>query len=239
MISVQKPSLKKSWHKTRSARAVAFVFCAVAVWALYFWWRPPAPMLGLQHVEHNGRDSNDVSLTFDDAPHPLTTPLLLAALRRTDVKATFFVIGDGVRTYPELASRIAREGHALANHSHYHHNLTTVPPIEYSNEIAPTFEMIQKLGQNTRLFRPPGGGLNRDVMQYLYDNSDTLAWWSNNAGDWTRPPAWQIAEETIARMRAGDIILLHDAGVGTPQSLQRIVREGRQRGFRFVPMPEN
>ena len=231
-------SLKPAWQRAKIWRALAFAFCAAATWALYFWWRPPAPMLGLRHIEHLGRDSKQIAITFDDAPHPLTTPLLLSALRRTDVKATFFVIGDGVRLYPELAARIAREGHRLANHSHYHHNLTRVPPIEYSNEIAPTFAMIEKLGQRTKLFRPPGGGLNRDVMQHLYDNDITLAWWSNNTGDWTRPPAWKIADDTLARMRGGDIVLLHDAGIGTPQALQRIVREARKRGLEFVTMPE-
>lgn len=236
-ISVQKLSLS-SWRKSNFARVVAFTICTIAVWATYFWWRPPAPMLNLKHVEHLGRCSKEIALTFDDAPHPLTTSMLLAALRRTDVKATFFVIGDGVRLYPELAVRIAREGDGLANHSHYHHNLTRIPNIEYSNEIAPTFAMIEKLGQRTKLFRPPGGGLNRDLMQFLYDNNYTLAWWSNNTGDWTRPPAWQIADDALARMRGGDIVMLHDAGVGTPQALQRIVRESRQRGLEFVVVPE-
>ena len=236
-VAVQKTSVSL-WRKSNFARVVAFALGTIAVWTAYFWWRPPAPMLNLKHVEHLGRGSKNVALTIDDAPHPLTTSMLLAALRRTDVKATFFVIGDGVRLYPELAARIAREGHALANHSHYHHNFTRIPDIEYSNEIAPTFAMIEKLGQRTKLFRPPGGGMNRDVMQHLYDNDITLAWWSNNTGDWTRPPAWQIADDALSRLRPADIVMLHDAGVGTPQALQRIVREARKRGLEFVPMPE-
>ncbi|HVF85295.1 MAG TPA: polysaccharide deacetylase family protein [Abditibacteriaceae bacterium] len=219
-------------------RVLVWALSTAMIWSAYVWWRPPAPVLGLRHVEHLGHGSREVALTFDDAPHPLMTPMLLESLRRNRVPATFFCVSDGLRLYPELAARMVRDGHKLANHSHYHHNLTRVAPCEYPHEIADGFATISKLGGQTRLFRPPGGGLNRDVMQYLYDNDYTLAWWSNNAGDWTRPPAWQIANGTLARLRGGDILLLHDAGVGTPQALNKIVRESRHRGLQFVLMPE-
>lgn len=228
----------------KAARLGAFLLLSAAIWIAYFQWRPPAPMLGLRHIEHLGRDAAAVSLTFDDGPHPLTTPLLLAALRRTNVPASFFVVGDGLRLYPELAHRIVQEGHTLANHSQYHHNLTRISLAEYPHEVETCFEAIRRVGQeakqpqDTRLFRPPGGGLDRGVMRYLYENDVTLAWWSNNLGDWTRPPAWQIAAGVKTTLHPGDIILLHDAGTGTPQSIPAIVKEARKRGLKFVPMPE-
>jgi peptidoglycan/xylan/chitin deacetylase (PgdA/CDA1 family) len=66
----------------------------------------------------------------------------------------------------------------------------------------------------------------------------TLAWWSNNPGDWARPPAWKVADMVKARLAPGDILLLHDAGPGTPQALFSIAKEGRSRGLKFVVMPE-
>ena len=226
-------------------RLVIFLFAGAGAWALYFWWRPPAPMLFLRHVEHLGRDSDEASLTIDDSPHPLTTPLLLASLRRANVKATFFCIGDGLRLYPELAHRIVAEGHRLANHSQPHHNLTRVAPALYPAQVAACFEQIERVGkeagvpQTTHLFRPPGGGLNRALMSYLYDKHFTLAWWSNNVGDWACPPPWKIASGVKAGLRPGDIILLHDGGTGTPQAIPNIVKEARRRGLHFVPMPES
>lgn len=224
----------------RLGRICLFVVCTAAIWAGYFWWRPPGPILGLHHIEHLSPDSNQVAITFDDAPHPLTTPLLLAALSRAEVHATFFVVGDGLRMYPELARRIQQAGHTLANHSQYHRNLTRINRDEYSREVDACFAEIRRNGGNTHLFRPPGGGLNRQVMQYLYDNDVTLAWWSNNCGDWARPAGWKIVDEVKAHLRPGDIILLHDAsgGFGTPQAVPTIVREARRRGFTFVSMPE-
>ena len=228
----------------RAARWLWFAAVTALIWFGYNAWRPAAPILGLRHIEHLDPATDTVALTFDDAPHPLTTPLLLAALKRTNVKASFFVVGDGLRLYPELANRIVREGHTLANHSEYHHNLTRVSPAEYSHEVATCFAAIKTayaragIKKETRLFRPPGGGLNRDVMQYLYDNNATMAWWSNNVGDWKRPPAHDIALGVKSLLRPGDIILLHDAGTGTPQALPSIIKEARKRGLKFLPMPE-
>lgn len=235
-LPVQEKSSLQNW--------LLFVAATAIVWALYFWWRPPAPMLFLKHEEHLGRDVKEVALTIDDAPHPLTTPLLLASLKRADVRATFFCVGEGLRLYPELAHRIVADGHRLANHSQPHHNLTTVNPILYPQHIDACFFAIRNVGkdagipQQTRLFRPPGGGLNRDVMDYLYRRGDTLAWWSNNVGDWTCPPAWKIADGVKANLKGGDILLLHDGGTGTPQAIPAIVKAARARGFRFVTMPE-
>lgn len=216
----------------------AFVVAAAVAWGGYFAWRPPAPMLFMAHVEHV--DPGHLWLTFDDGPHPLTTPLLLAVLRRAGVHATFFCIGDGVRLYPELTRRIAAEGHQLANHSESHHNLTTIPPGEFPAQIDACFANIQHASWDagkpayTKLFRPPGGGLNRAAMQYLYSHHDALGWWSNNVGDWTCPPTWKISLGVKANMRSGDIILLHDGGTGTPQAIPDIVKAAHARGFQFI-----
>jgi len=224
------------------ARGVAFLGVTALIWAAYFAWRPPAPILWLRHIEHLPPDNRAVSITIDDAPHPLTTPLLLAALKRADVKATFFVVGDGLRLYPELARRIVQDGHGLGNHSQFHPshpNLAGLPSSTYDDEVMRCFTAIRAMGQETRLFRPPGGGLNRPLMQYLYDNDATLAWWSHNIGDWARQPAWKIAYLVNLNLRSGDILLLHDSGLGTPQAIPRIVYQARERGFEFVPMPES
>jgi peptidoglycan/xylan/chitin deacetylase (PgdA/CDA1 family) len=223
---------------------IAFSLAAATIWGGYFLWRPPLPMLFMKHEEHLGNDSQEIALTLDDSPHPLTTPLLLASLEHANVKATFFCVGEGLKLYPELAHRMVAEGHHLANHSHPHHNLTTVPPDTYSEHVDACFAKIREVGEDagipsdTRLFRPPGGGMNRDVMNYLYQSGDTLAWWSNNVGDWTCPPAWKIAEGVKANLKAGDILLLHDGGTGTPQAIPAIVKAARARGFKFILMPE-
>ena len=227
-------------------RWLTFALCAGAIWLAYLSWRPPGPMLGMRHIEHLGRDTPQVALNFDDAPHPVITPLLMAALKRSGVPGTFFAVGENLKHYPELAHRLAEEGHLIANHSQNHHNLTRLENETIAQEIEPCFDAITQAyraagaEQNSQLFRPPGGGMNRAVMNYLWQRDITLAWWSNNVGDWARPPAWKILNTVTPHLRPGDIILLHDApgGYGTPQALPAIVRAARQQNLEFVTMPE-
>src|SRR5581483_3726501 len=61
-----------------------------------------------------------VALTFDDGPNPDTTPLILDALRDRGVKATFFILGRHAEQWPDIARRVADEGHAIGNHGYYH-----------------------------------------------------------------------------------------------------------------------
>ena len=224
-------------------RALLFGLSAAAALSLYAFRRPPAPMLGLKHQVHLGRNSDQIALTIDDSPHPLTTPLLLAALDHAGVKATFFSVGENLKLYPELAQRIVKEGHDLGNHSQPHHNLTTVNPVDFPQHIDAGFQTIAGVeraagaSSQTTLFRPPGGGLNRAAMDYLYRRGYTLAWWSNNVGDWTCPPAWKIAHGVEANLRAGDIVLLHDGGTGTPQAIASIADDARKRGLKWVLVP--
>ena len=225
-------------------RVAAFVLATASAWGAYFLWRPPLPMLFLRHIETLPPSSNAVALTFDDGPHPLSTPLLLASLKRANVKASFFCVGENLRLYPELAQRIVAEGHVLENHSQPHHNLTTVAPADFSRHIDEGFLQIERVNRASgikrpsTLFRPPGGGLNRAAMDYLWRKNYTLAWWSNNVGDWTCPPAWKIADGVKANLRAGDVILLHDGGTGTPQAVPAIVKAARKAGLGVVLMPQ-
>ena len=180
----------------------------------------------------------EVSMTFDDAPHPLTTPLLLAALKGSHIQGSFMCVGNNLVLYPELARRMVEEGHRLADHSQYHHNLTTVTPAEYDHEVETCFKVIASHDEQTELFRPPGGGLNRSEMQFLYDHNVTLAWWSNNVGDYEVPDSWTIAHMVTANLRPGDILLLHDELTSTPKAVPLIAKEAFKRGYKFVPMPE-
>ena len=46
-------------------------------------------------------DEKAVYLTFDDGPIPEVTPWVLDLLDQYEIKATFFMVGDNVRKYPD------------------------------------------------------------------------------------------------------------------------------------------
>src|ERR1700674_3650062 len=78
---------------------------------------------------------HEVVLTFDDGPWPPTTPLVLAALARECVRATFFLIGKPASEHPALARRIAAEGHTIGHHTWTHFSLMRIPPADAVEQI--------------------------------------------------------------------------------------------------------
>ena len=85
--------------------------------AVYLRWLYPKALWRMDRRERS------VYLTFDDGPIPESTPFLLDTLHHYGVKATFFMVGDNVRKYPELFEQIKAEGHQLGNHTPQHQGI--------------------------------------------------------------------------------------------------------------------
>lgn len=154
-----------------------------------------------------------VALTFDDGPLPSSTEIILGELKKRDWKATFFVVGQFVRRYPDLARRIVAEGHQIENHSwsHPYHGLT---PAMAREEVDRTSELIAKVtGVRPRLFRPPGAMLQNGMAAYAKTRGYGIAIWSATSADTShRVRSDQIVSNVLAGVRPGAIILLHDGG---------------------------
>ncbi len=101
-------------------------------------------------------------LTFDDGPSEENTDRILDILQERNVKATFFVIGEYVRKYPETARRIVREGHAIGIHCDVHDYKTLYASVDsYMNDFQKAYDTVYEVtGVETRLFRFPGGSVN-------------------------------------------------------------------------------
>src|SRR5215204_5518174 len=76
-----------------------------------------------------------VALTFDDGPNPISTPQILAILKKNDIKATFFVMGPLAKKYPELIQEMLKEGHAVADHTMSHPMLTKLSDKQLAYEV--------------------------------------------------------------------------------------------------------
>ncbi len=200
------------------------------------------------HIVHRVEASPNVSLTFDDSPHPETTQPILDALARYSVKATFFVIGEQVRRYPEIFKSIQAAGHEIANHTERHPNLHKVLPATLRKEIVDCQETIQQFGGvRPKLFRAPYGAFRADVRYHQRPvGIDHLVGWDVTPHVSEIDPA-AIAADVLKNTRRGSIILLHDGLFGAPaarslgvgrgvaESLHKIIPALLDRGMRIVP----
>lgn len=169
---------------------------------------PESQVLGKSLVR-GPTGSGKIALTFDDGPGE-ATPAVLDLLKQAEIRATFFLCGQNVERYPELARRIAEEGHEIGNHTYSHPRLLARTPGKIAYEIERTQQIIaHRTGHTPTLFRPPYGLRWFGLFPILQRNGLTSVMWSLNSLDWKRSPS-QIAARVVNNERPGAIILLHD-----------------------------
>ncbi len=190
-------------------------------------------------------NSNKVALTFDDGPDGVYTPLVLDVLQEYNVPATFFLIGENVQKYPEVAQRIVDEGHILGNHSWSHPRLSDIEAGELADELTKTEDILEAVtGLRTMLMRPPYGAVNQDALEQLIEMDYYVINWSVDSVDWRDQAVDPILINTLPDVRGGAIILFHSSrGIGenptaTAMALPELIETLRMQGYTFVTVDE-
>lgn len=182
-----------------------------------------------------------IALTFDDGPWPQWTEQVLDILKKNNIKATFFMVGEVVKEYPQLAKQVVADGHAVGNHT-WTHPYRRFDEAGASWEIDRTSELIYKTtGVRTSLFRPPGGYLTNGLAAYAEKEKYVVAMWSADSIDYRRPSPERLAYNVLRNARPGGIVLMHDGGgnrSNTVAALPIIISDLKKQGYKFVTMPE-
>lgn len=169
----------------------------------------------------------EVAVTIDDGPDPQVTPRVLALLEERNARATFFCIGDRVRAHAELAREITRRGHAIENHSQRHvHYFSLLGPRGLAVEIERAQDTIGIVtGQRPLFFRAPAGLRNPFLDPVLSRMGLRLASWTRRGFDTVNASPQAVLGKLTGRLRAGDILLLHDGNAARTRAGAPIVLE--------------
>lgn len=175
-------------------------------------------------------NEHSIYLTFDDGPIPEVTPWVLDVLNRYNVKATFFMVGDNIRKYPEIFQRVVDQGHKLGNHTYNH-----IRGFEYwSNKYLKNAKKADEY-MHTDLFRPPHGHMR--WMQYrLLKKHYKIIMWDVVTRDYsTKLRGPQVLANVMKYTRNGSIITFHDSlkswkngnlQYALPRSIEFLIEEG-------------
>jgi peptidoglycan/xylan/chitin deacetylase (PgdA/CDA1 family) len=180
-----------------------------------------------------------IYLTFDDGPIPEVTEWVLELLKKENIKATFFCIGDNVRKYPEIVQKIISMNHSIGNHTYSHLKGWRTPTKTYIGNTEACEMKLNSLFkiQNSKLFRPPYGKITPwqscrlkklgykiimwDVLSYDFDNSLSPE---------------KCLENTLKNISNGSIIVFHDS-IKAHRNLQfvlpKLIQQLKEKGFIF------
>jgi peptidoglycan/xylan/chitin deacetylase (PgdA/CDA1 family) len=183
-----------------------------------------------------------VALTFDDGPSTRTTPLVLAALRRYDVPATFFILGALANREPALVRRIVAEGHGIGSHSRAHRILPRLSDAALRDDLERAKASLEKAAhRSVHLLLPPYGSTSPRVLAAIRRAGMTQVLWSVDPRDWASHSPGQIVSSVLGHTHDGSIVLMHDSGgqaATTGRAVPRIIARLKARGYDMVTLDE-
>jgi peptidoglycan/xylan/chitin deacetylase (PgdA/CDA1 family) len=225
---------------------VAVAGVALLVLSQLVWWTEP---LGLFHglewatpdlVWRVSSSRPIVALSFDDGPHPLHTPQVLAVLAHYDAHATFFLIGERALAHPEVVQAIKARGHEVGNH-YWHEGISLGDGPSVFVARLEQAERAIGLSVAPKLFRPPSGLAWPWQLRMARERGYTCVLGSAYPHDPDHPPVGYIQWLIEKNLVPGAIVILHD-GIPDPrrsiQALPHVLATGHHRGLCFVTIGE-
>ncbi len=180
-----------------------------------------------------------IALSFDDGPNTTTTVNMLDVLKKHNVKASFFVIGNNITDESaKVMKRAHAEGHDIENHSLTHSAMSQLTADSIQKEIAATSALVDSLvGEAPVFFRPPYINVN----QTMYDAISLGFICGLGCEDWEESVTEDMrVERIVAGAKDGRIFLLHDfaGNEATVGAVDRVIPILKAQGYRFVTVRE-
>lgn len=176
-----------------------------------------------------------IALTFDDGPSKYTEKIV-KLLNEYEANATFFILGNKVKIYNETLKYLLDSGNEIGNHSYNHKWLTNVTTEELNNQINITQDIIKEnLNYTPKLFRPTYGSVNKNIKENI--KLDIILW-NVDTLDWKYKNGKKIAENTLKKIKDGDIILMHDTYEYSYNALKIILPKLKEEDYQLVTVSE-
>lgn len=189
-------------------------------------------------------NSKDIYLTFDCGYENGNTEPILDALKKHNVKGTFFVVGNFLETAPEIVKRMLAEGHTVGNHTYHHLDMSSIASVEaFSKEMGDVETKFQEItGQQiTKFYRPPQGKYNVANLQMAKDLGYQTFFWSLAYVDWyqdKQPNPQAAIEKLCSRIHPGAIVLLHSTSATNAAILDELLTKWEEMGYTVKPLAE-
>jgi len=189
-------------------------------------------------------DKKTIYLTFDAGFENGYTPTILDTLKKHNVKATFFVVGNYLKTSPDLVKRMLNEGHIVGNHTFTHPDMSKISNMDsFKKEMTSVEDLFKQItGKNLQKFyRPPQGKYSVSNLNQANELGYKTIFWSLAYVDWyqdKQPTKEQAFEKLIPRIHPGAIVLLHSTSKTNSQILDELLTKWEADGYQFGTLTE-
>ena len=187
---------------------------------------------------------NTIYLTFDCGYENGNTELILDALKKHDVKATFFVVGNFLETSPEIVKRMIAEGHTVGNHTYHHLDMSSISSMDaFKKETQDVENLFEQITGTpiTKFYRPPQGKYNIENLKMAQELGYHTFFWSLAYADWyqdKQPTKDEAFGKLLKRIHPGAIVLLHSTSSTNAQILDELLTKWEEMGYTIKPLTE-
>ena len=192
------------------------------------------------HSYFVGNPENKVIyLTFDAGYENGYTPMILDTLKKHNVKATFFVVGNYIQTSPDLVKRMVEEGHIVGNHTFHHPDMSKISDFEaFKKEMTSVEDLYRETtGQEMQKFyRPPQGKYNESNLMQADQLGYKTVFWSLAYVDWyvdKQPSHKEAFDKLLPRIHPGAVVLLHSTSKTNSEILDELLTKWENEGYTF------
>ena len=186
-----------------------------------------------------GRDDNKISISFDCAYGDEFTLDILDTLDKYNVKCTFFVVEFWVKKFPDKVEEIISRGHEIGTHSRSHPKMSTLSSEQIREELVSSISAIEKItSKKVKLFRAPFGDYDNELLEVASSLDLYTIQWDVDSLDWKNLTAEEICNRVVSKTKSGSIILCHNNGLHTAESLKKTLPALQEKGYEFIPISE-
>ena len=178
-------------------------------------------------------------LTFDAGYENGCTAKILDVLKRQEVPAAFFLVGNYMEKNPDLVLRMAREGHIVGNHTMHHPDMSQISDLAaFQKEL----EDLEKLyvsitGEKmAKYYRPPQGNYSQENLEMAQKLGYKTVFWSLAYVDWNndnQPTADYAFSKLLPRSHNGAVVLLHSTSATNAEILEELITKWKAEGYSF------
>ena len=185
-----------------------------------------------------------IYLTFDAGYENGYTPAILDALKKHNVKACFFLVGNYIQTSPDLVKRMVEEGHIVGNHTYSHPDMSKIADqASFEKEMTALEAAYREVtGQEmSKFYRPPQGKYSEKNLEMAQEMGYHTFFWSLAYVDWyndKQPTREQAFDKLLSRIHPGAIVLLHSTSRTNAEILDELLTKWEAAGYTFGTLDE-